>query len=92
MHCDTRACACACARVCTALWQVMHPSLGEPIPPYLRMSSFIFANVPIIAGMLATTSVPGQLFWQFANQTYNSALNYANRAGASVSTEELATG
>ena len=48
-------------------------------------------NVPIVAGMLATSSVPGQLFWQFTNQTYNSGLNYANRAGASVSTTELFT-
>ena len=71
---------------------IVHPTLGEPIPLPLRMAAFVPMNVPAIAGMLSTTSVPGQLFWQWWNQTYNSALNYANRGGGTVTTQELATG
>ncbi len=81
-----------------ALWEakkkidgVIHPTFQEEISPIFRMAAFVPVNLPIVAGMLATTSVQGQLFWQFTNQTYNSGLNYANRAGSTVSTTELAT-
>ena len=68
---------------------VIHPTTGEKIFPMLRMSSFAPMNVPIIAGMLNTTSVPGIIFWQWFNQSYNSAMNYANRSGGSMTNEEL---
>ena len=45
----------------------------------------------MVAGMLMMPSTGAQLFWQFANQSYNSGLNYANRSGSSVSNKELAT-
>ena len=69
----------------------MHPVLGEKINPLFRMACFIPVNVPMIAGMLMTTSVPGVLFWQWANQTYNSGMNYANRGGGEVAMDEIAT-
>ncbi|GMI33463.1 hypothetical protein TeGR_g6969 [Tetraparma gracilis] len=70
---------------------VIHPTFQEEIHPFFRMAAFIPVNLPIVAGMLATSSVQGQLFWQWANQTYNSGLNYANRAGGDVDTTEIAT-
>lgn len=80
------------------LWQakkirdaVIHPSTGEHIFPAVRMAAFIPANVPLVAGMLTSTGVAGTIFWQWANQSYNSALNYANRSGSEISMEEIAT-
>ena len=64
---------------------IIHPSTGEKISPLLRMSCFAPMNVPIIAGMLNATSLPVTLFWQWFNQSYNSAMNYANRSGGSMS-------
>ncbi len=69
---------------------VVHPTTNEKIFPLFRMSSFAPMNVPIIAGMLNATSIPATLFWQWFNQSYNSAMNYANRSGGSLSTTELA--
>jgi hypothetical protein len=82
-----------------ALWQAkklvnaaVHPSSGDTLHPLVRMAGFVPINLPIVAGMLMSTSVPATLFFQFTNQTYGSALNYANRAGgAEVSTSDLAT-
>ena len=69
----------------------VHPALGEIIHPVGRMAGFVPFNVPMVAGMLVTQSMGGQLFFQWLNQTYNSGLNYANRAGSEVSTEKLVT-
>jgi len=49
-----------------------------------RMSAFVPVNIPICAGMLMTTSVPSQLFWQWANQSYNVLSNYVNRSGKEI--------
>jgi hypothetical protein len=40
---------------------VVHPGTGETINPLMRMSGFVPINVPIIAGMLGTTSLAGTL-------------------------------
>ena len=69
---------------------VINPGTGEPIPPPARMSAFVPMNVPILFGMLASTSATGGVFWQVVNQSYNSMLNYANRSGSDVSAGELA--
>lgn len=70
----------------------VHPSSGSTLHPLVRMAGFVPINLPMVAGMLMSTSVPAALFFQWTNQTYNSALNYANRAGgAEVSTADLAT-
>ena len=68
---------------------IINPGTNEPIPIMLRMSSFVPMNVPIILGMLTSTSYAGTIFWQVVNQSYNSALNYANRSGSNVSTEQI---
>jgi hypothetical protein len=70
---------------------VTNAGTGETIFPLFRMSGFVPMNIPIVAGMLNATSIRGTLFWQWANQSYNSATNYANRSGASLSTAEIAT-
>lgn len=75
-------------RICDA---VIHPSTGNIIHPLGRMAGFIPANIPLVAGMLNSTSVVGTAFWQWANQSYNSALNYANRSGNDMSDTEILT-
>lgn len=70
---------------------VVNPGSGDIIPAPVRICGFIPANVPLVYGMLTSSSVAATLFWQWANQSYNSATNYANRSGSSMSTEEIAT-
>eukprot|EP00936_MAST-01D_sp_MAST-1D-sp1_P000322 g322.t1 len=96
---DFRAGALPAGTTDAQLWEakktvdaIMHPALGERINPLCRMSFFVPANIPMVAGMLMMPSTGAQLFWQWANQTYNSALNYANRSGAPMSNEELGKG
>jgi len=43
------------------------------------MSMFMPVNLPITAGMLLSSTVPRQLFWQWMNQSYNAGFNFANR-------------
>jgi tricarboxylate carrier len=72
-----------------ALWEaqsnvsaIIHPATGEKIFAPFRMSAFVPANVIIAAGLLIPgASTATQLFWQFTNQSYNTAMNYANRNG-----------
>lgn len=70
---------------------VIHPVTGNKIPAPFRMAAFLPANIPIVAGMLNFTSLPATVFWQWANQSYNSALNYANRSGNEVSNSSILT-
>jgi len=59
---------------------VIHPDTGEKIFPLFRLSSFVPTNVLICAGMLAPNPAMGSvIFWQWINQSYNIALNHANR-------------
>jgi tricarboxylate carrier len=69
---------------------VIHPATDEPIFLPLRMAAFIPANVPIIAGMLSATSPAATAAWQVINASYNSGLNYANRSGAVVASDQIA--
>jgi len=78
------------------LWQdqkltsaVTNGATGERIMHPFRMSAFVPVNIPLVIGMLNARSVAGTLFWQWANQSFNSATNYANRPGATVSTSDL---
>jgi tricarboxylate carrier len=68
----------------------INPGTNEIVVRPFRMSAFLPANVPIIFGMLSMTSPAATVFWQVVNASYNSALNYANRSGAEVSTTQLA--
>ncbi|KAL8425674.1 hypothetical protein Efla_003994 [Eimeria flavescens] len=56
----------------------INPSTGEPVPPYLRLAAVAPLNVPICAGLLLTApTVLNSVFWQWINQTYSAAFNYA---------------
>ncbi|KJE93917.1 sideroflexin-5, variant [Capsaspora owczarzaki ATCC 30864] len=72
---------------------ILHPDTNEPIPAVFRMSAFVPANVPIIAGMLMSPpTVLNTVMWQWINQTFNAGFNYSNRnANAPQSTAEIAT-
>lgn len=72
---------------------VIHPATGEPISPTIgRMSAFLFPNCITATGMLmhGPTSVGAGVFWQWINQSYNCANNYANRSSAEVDMTVLA--
>eukprot|EP00742_Colponemidia_sp_Colp-10_P004196 GILJ01004475.1.p1 GENE.GILJ01004475.1~~GILJ01004475.1.p1 ORF type:complete len:341 (+),score=51.32 GILJ01004475.1:44-1024(+) len=57
-----------------------HPDTGELIPRMFRMSAFVPINIPIALGMITSApTLTNIIFWQWVNQTYNSAVNYANR-------------
>ncbi|KAL8438584.1 hypothetical protein ACSSS7_000118 [Eimeria intestinalis] len=56
----------------------INPSSGEPIPSYLRLAAVAPLNIPICAGLLLTApTVANSVFWQWINQTYSAAFNYA---------------
>ena len=58
----------------------VHPDTNEPIPYPMRISAFVPANMPIMAGIILTPPTPmNSLFWQWLNQTYNAGLNYGNK-------------
>eukprot|EP01111_Echinosteliopsis_oligospora_P010455 TRINITY_DN3253_c0_g1_i1.p1 TRINITY_DN3253_c0_g1~~TRINITY_DN3253_c0_g1_i1.p1 ORF type:complete len:213 (+),score=38.10 TRINITY_DN3253_c0_g1_i1:269-907(+) len=58
----------------------IHPDTGKKIPIPVRLSAFLPVNVIICAGMLMPNpSVGATIFWQWINQSYNIAMNHANR-------------
>ncbi|EGC37114.1 hypothetical protein DICPUDRAFT_77275 [Dictyostelium purpureum] len=58
----------------------IHPDTGNPIALPFRMSSFLPINVIVCAGLiLPNASIGTTIFWQWINQSYNIALNHANR-------------
>lgn len=58
---------------------IIHPDTNEIIPRPLRMSGWLPYNGPICVGALMATTTPWILFFQWANQTQNALVNYANR-------------
>lgn len=72
---------------------MVHPATGEIIPAPLRFTAFAPVNLVLCAGLLQASTAPtlaASAFWQWSNQTYNMAVNHANRAGGAVSQEKLA--
>jgi len=71
---------------------IIHPDTGEKIFLPFRLSCFVPINVVIAAGMLVPNpSMFSVIFWQWINQSYNIALNHANRnASNQLSTEKIA--
>ena len=69
-----------------ALWEAkkicdatLHPDTGTPVFLPLRMSTYIFTNLVVTAGMLQPNlTTRGVLAWQIANQTLNVCINSAN--------------
>ncbi|KAM9978232.1 hypothetical protein ACTFIY_012000 [Dictyostelium cf. discoideum] len=58
----------------------IHPDTGKPIFLPFRVSAFLPINVIICAGLiLPNASIGTTIFWQWINQSYNIALNHANR-------------
>ncbi|WVR04765.1 hypothetical protein IAU60_001777 [Kwoniella sp. DSM 27419] len=57
----------------------IHPDTGKPVPLPFRMSAFVPTNLIICAGMLMPNpSLKSVIFWQWANQTLNVAVNFSN--------------
>lgn len=76
-------------KICDA---IIHPDTGEKIPLLFRLSAFVPLNVLICAGLvMPNPSTAALIFWQWINQSYNIALNYANRnASNAMSNEQIA--
>ena len=52
----------------------------QKIPLLLRMSAFVPVGVVFVLGMLQPNpSLRTAVFWQWANQSSNALINYANR-------------
>lgn len=61
---------------------VVHPNSGEPITTPFRFSAFAPVNIAIVTTMILPStiqSVPRTILIHWANQSYNSAVNFANR-------------
>ncbi|CDZ98604.1 mitochondrion protein [Phaffia rhodozyma] len=71
----------------------IHPDTGKAVPLLFRMSAFVPTNLVICAGMLTPNpSLRTLIFWQWANQSLNVAVNYNNaNKSISLSTQELLT-
>jgi tricarboxylate carrier len=82
-----------------ALWEArgvveacVHPKTGETIFPLFRMAAFVpvnFAIVPIMLMPSTISSVARTIGIHWVNQSYNCAVNYANRASDALPLSEL---
>lgn len=60
----------------------LHPDTGEPIFPLFRFSAFVPVNMIVVTATVTPAvlaSFPATAAVHFTNQTYNAAINYANR-------------
>lgn len=77
------------------LWQAReliecrcHPDTGEQIPRLLCFAAYAPMQPPIILGMMwPGASMANVLFWQWYNQSFNVAVNYANKNAAGELTD-----
>ncbi|CAN0206776.1 unnamed protein product [Ectocarpus sp. 4 AP-2014] len=78
------------------LESALHPDTGEPIFRLFRFSAFVPVNMLIVTATITPMVISSFLataFIHFLNQTYNAALNYANRnASNPAPTARLAEG
>lgn len=78
------------------LESALHPDTGEEIFPLFRFSAFVPVNMVVVTATVAPvviSSFPATAFIHFFNQTYNAAINYANRnASNPVPTARLVEG
>ncbi|GMH91740.1 hypothetical protein TrVE_jg2854 [Triparma verrucosa] len=61
----------------------VHPDTSEIIPMPFRMSGYVPFNGPLAIGMMASSTTPGLLFFNWANQSQNAMINYYNRNASS---------
>ena len=71
----------------------IHPTSGDILPRWFRMSSIGPINIPIVFGMLTcpSSNTLGTMLLHFVNQSYNTGCNYYNRSGADMTTREIGT-
>ncbi|CCE89996.1 Fsf1p TDEL_0A06640 [Torulaspora delbrueckii] len=71
----------------------VHPDNGETVVLPFRMSCNVLSNLVVTAGMLTPgLGTAGTLFWQWANQSLNVAVNSANaNKSHPMSTKQLIT-
>ncbi|QLG70710.1 hypothetical protein HG535_0A06520 [Zygotorulaspora mrakii] len=71
----------------------VHPDTGETVLLPFRMSCNVLSNLVVTAGMLTPNlGTAGTLFWQWANQSLNVAVNSANaNKSHPMSTKQLIT-
>ena len=71
----------------------VHPATGVIIPKLFRVSAIAPFNVPLVFCMLQCppSNVAGTLFLHWVNQSYNTACNYANRSGADMPLQTIAS-
>ncbi|RNF04182.1 putative tricarboxylate carrier [Trypanosoma rangeli] len=80
-------------RARTAIENCVHPTTGETLFPLFRFCAFLPMNAFIVPFMMTpgtVSSVPRTIFIQWFNQSYNSAVNYANRSSDKQPLGELA--
>lgn len=78
-----------------AIEQCVHPTTQEAIFPLFRMCAFLPMNFFVVPFMMAPSTVVSAgrtLFIQWFNQSYNSAVNYANRSSDKQPMGEIAKG
>eukprot|EP00455_Lapot_gusevi_P037079 TRINITY_DN4134_c0_g1_i4.p1 TRINITY_DN4134_c0_g1~~TRINITY_DN4134_c0_g1_i4.p1 ORF type:complete len:341 (-),score=121.76 TRINITY_DN4134_c0_g1_i4:261-1220(-) len=69
---------------------IIHPDTGKKIFWPCRMSAFMLTNLPITYGMLTSSTFGSTVFFQWLNQSYNVAVNHANRnASNEMSTTQI---
>src|SRR5436305_2998527 len=54
-----------------------HPDTQETILWPFRMAAVVPTNIPIILGLITSRTPIGIIFWQWFNQSMNTAVNYA---------------
>jgi len=65
----------------------VHPDSGEFIPRAFWLSSYAPTSIPTLFGfLLSKPTTFNIIFWQWANQTLNAGVNYANRNASSSQT------
>eukprot|EP00756_Hemistasia_phaeocysticola_P052911 Hpha_TRINITY_DN2823_c0_g1::TRINITY_DN2823_c0_g1_i1::g.171343::m.171343 len=60
----------------------VHPVTDAVVPQPARMAGYVPYNGPICVAMVVSSGTGPLLFWNWANQTVNAALNYCNNSGA----------
>ncbi|KAG5488129.1 hypothetical protein LSCM1_08195 [Leishmania martiniquensis] len=79
-------------RARTAVENCVHPTTQEVIPPVFRMSMFLPMNYLVVPFMMLPStvmSVGRTVAIQWFNQSYNSAVNYANRSSDKQPASEI---